>query len=84
VNKPYLATDSAGRVYVSNPEGVRLFVFDAEGTPLAVLGGPGTNLFELPTGVVLDSLDQIWISDAARQRLLQLPAIDFGQAEDQP
>ncbi len=84
VNKPYLATDSAGRVYMSDPEGVRLFIFDAEGTPVAVLGGPGTNLFELPTGVVLDSQDQIWISDAASQRLLQLPAVDFGQAEDQP
>jgi uncharacterized protein (TIGR03663 family) len=84
VNKPYLATDSAGRVYVSDPEGARVLVFDAVGTPLAVLGGLGSSLFQLPTGVVLDSQDHLWISDATNQRLLRFPSLTFDQEGNQP
>jgi uncharacterized protein (TIGR03663 family) len=76
-NKPYVAVDSAGRVYVSDPEGPRVLVFDNEGTPMAVLGGPGSNLFQLPTGVVLDDQDNLWVSDAASQRLLRFPTLSF-------
>ena len=84
VNKPYVAVDSKGRVYISDPEGPRILVFDSEGTALAVLGGPGSNLFQLPTGVILDSQDNLWVSDATSQRLLRFPALSFGEAGDQP
>ncbi len=84
VNKPYVATDSAGHVYVSDPEGSRILVFDAAGTPVAVLGGLGSSLFQLPTGMVLDSQDNLWISDATSQRLLRFPALTFDQEADQP
>jgi DNA-binding beta-propeller fold protein YncE len=84
VNKPYAAVDSEGRVYISDPEGSRILVFDSEGTALAVLGDPGSNLFQLPTGVILDTLDNLWISDATSQRLLRFPALSFEAAGDQP
>jgi uncharacterized protein (TIGR03663 family) len=74
-NKPYVALDSAGRVYVSDPEGARVLVFDAQGAPLAVLGGPLSGLFELPTGVLIDQQDRLWVSDAGSQRLLRFPPL---------
>jgi sugar lactone lactonase YvrE len=80
VNKPYLAVDNAGRVYVSDPEGGRLIVFDAAGTPLAMLdlGGMGAQVSPLPTGVHVDAQDRIWVSDAANHRLLRFsPLSDF-------
>jgi DNA-binding beta-propeller fold protein YncE len=82
VNKPYLTLDSAGRVYVSDPEGSRVLIFDDEGTPLAVLGGSGSALFQLPTGVALDDQNNLWVSDATGQRLLRFPAFDFEQVSD--
>jgi len=76
LNKPYVATDSAGRVYVSDPEDSRIIVFDAEGTPLTVLRGEGSSFLHLPTGVLLNARDQLWVSDAAQHRLLRFPALD--------
>jgi streptogramin lyase len=85
VNKPYIALDSAGHVYVSDPEGPRILVFDDVGNPLAALGGPGNSIFQLPTGVILDSQDNLWVSDAVNQRLLRFPALYFGEeTEEQP
>jgi uncharacterized protein (TIGR03663 family) len=79
VNKPFLATDSAGRVYVSDPEGPRVIVFDSEGTPLAVFGGLDSNILQLPIGVVLGAQDRLWTSDAATDRLLRFPPLDSSQ-----
>jgi len=76
-NKPYVAADSAGRVYVTDPEGLRVLVFDDQGNPLAVVGGPDTNLFQLPTGVVLDKQDHLWVSDSIGQRLMRFAPLRF-------
>jgi DNA-binding beta-propeller fold protein YncE len=84
VNKPYLTTDRAGRVYVSDPEGLRILIFDALGTPLGVLGGPGSNLFQLPTGITVDDQGYVWVSDSANQRILRFPPLNFVQGENQP
>ncbi|MGD9099745.1 MAG: hypothetical protein PVF45_04640, partial [Anaerolineae bacterium] len=77
VNKPYLASDSAGRVYVSDPEHARIIIFDAEGTPLVVLRGAGGGFFQTPTGLALDTQDHLWVSDAANNRLLRFPAMEI-------
>jgi uncharacterized protein (TIGR03663 family) len=74
-NKPYVASDRAGHIYVSDPEGRRILVFDDQGTPLAVLSA----VFQLPTGVVLDANDALWVSDAANQRLLRFPPLALNQ-----
>jgi uncharacterized protein (TIGR03663 family) len=77
VNKPFLATDTAGHLYASDPEGPRIIIFDTTGTPIAVLGGPGSTLFQSPTGLVLDAQDNLWVSDAANHRLLRFPSINL-------
>jgi len=75
-NKPYLAVDRAGRVYASDPEGRRIIVFDAAGEPLAVLYRDAASPWQLPTGLLLDAQDRLWVSDAAAQRLLRLAALN--------
>jgi uncharacterized protein (TIGR03663 family) len=77
VNKPYVAVDSQGRVYVSDPEASRILVFDGEGSALAVLGSRGSSLFQLPTGVLIDQQDDLWVSDAVNQRILRFPTDDL-------
>jgi len=75
-NKPYLAVDSAGRVYASDPEGQRVVVFDALGTPLAVLKGAGGGAWLSPAGLALDAQDRLWLSDATGNRLTRFSAIE--------
>ena len=83
-HKPYIATDSAGRVFVTDPEGARVLVFDDQGEPLTVLGGLGSTLFNLPTGVVVDQDGRLWVSDAANQRLLRFPALQLDLPDEAP
>jgi len=75
-NKPYLAVDSAGRVYASDPEGQRVLVFDALGVPLMVLKGAGGSTWSLPAGLALDAQGRLWLSDAAGSRLARLTALE--------
>ena len=60
-NKPYLAVDSSGNLYVSDPEGFRILHFTRTGTFIDYFGdyGTGSNTFNLPTGLSVDA--QGWI-----------------------
>jgi streptogramin lyase len=79
LDKPYVALDDGGCVYVSDPEGSRVIVFDAAGAPLAVLKGAGSSAFQLPTAVLIDGQGRLWVSDAAGQRLLRFPPVTFSR-----
>lgn len=78
-NKPYLAVDSAGRVYATDPENARVVIFDADGTYLARFGkrGDGIDSLGLVNGITIDGSDNIYVVDAVNNRVLRYPAIDF-------
>ncbi|MBC8248747.1 MAG: hypothetical protein H8E90_03630 [Anaerolineales bacterium] len=77
VNKPYLAVDVAGTVYVSDPEGYRILVFDGEGNFRATFGQYGNDAqsFALPTGLAVDSHGQLWVADADNHRVMLFPSV---------
>jgi uncharacterized protein (TIGR03663 family) len=72
-DKPYLALDAQGRVYLSDPEGYRVIALSPEGKPLVVFGqyGPEENAFGLPIGVGADPAGVIWVADAGNNRLVK-------------
>ncbi len=76
-NKPYIASDRDGRIYVTDPEGYRVLIFNAQGEYLARFGAFGTdaNSFGLPNGIFIDGNDNIYIADAANNRLLKFDPI---------
>lgn len=76
-NKPYAATDSAGRVYVTDPENFRVLMFSPNGDYLGKFGQFGTevNNLGLPTGIFIDNQDNIYVADAENNRILRFDPI---------
>ncbi len=76
-NKPYIASDSAGRIYVTDPENFRVLIFGPNGSYLGKFGQFGTdvNSLALPTGIFIDAQDNIYVADAGNNRVLQYPPI---------
>ncbi|MBK8987813.1 MAG: TIGR03663 family protein [Chloroflexi bacterium] len=74
-NKPYIATDSAGRIYVTDPEGYRVLIFNAFGDYMGRFGsfGTGPTQFALPVGIATDAQDNIYIADAHNNRIVKYP-----------
>lgn len=76
-NKPYVAVDSGGRVFVTDPEGYRVLIFDSNGQYIGKFGnfGSDANSFGLPNGIFIDSQDNIYVADADNHRVLKFPPI---------
>ena len=76
VNKPYLRVDSAGRVYVGDPEGYRVLVFDDTGQFLMSFGQYGFDMasFALPLGMAFDDEDNLYVVDSDNSRVLKFEA----------
>jgi DNA-binding beta-propeller fold protein YncE len=72
-NKPYIASDSQGHIFVTDPEGYRVIEFTANGGFVRTWGDFGSEPmnFGLPTGVAIDSNGNIWVCDSANNRLMQ-------------
>jgi DNA-binding beta-propeller fold protein YncE len=70
-NKPYLAVDNQGRIYITDPEGYRVIVFSSSGEALAAIGqyGPEENAFGLPVGIAVNPDGAVWVVDAGNNRL---------------
>ncbi|NSW51487.1 MAG: glycosyltransferase family 39 protein [Anaerolineae bacterium] len=71
-NKPYIDIDGMGYVYATDPEGYRILQFDSDGNFVQTWGdySPGEDGFGLPSGITVDPLGGLWVSDAANNRLL--------------
>jgi len=71
--KPFIAVDSAGDVFTTDPEACRVIEFGPSGTAQHVWGGcGGTGGFTLPDGLALDSAGGLWVGDAGTGDLLHL------------
>ena len=76
-NKPYLALDRQGRVYVTDPEGYRVLVFDETGKFLSTWGdfGNTASTFALVSAVSVAASGEIFVSDPGNNRVLRFPAL---------
>jgi uncharacterized protein (TIGR03663 family) len=78
-NKPFIAVDGKGHVFVTDPEKYRVLEFDSEGTYLRAWGQYSLQKdgFGSPCGIAVDAQSGVWVSDAVNSVLLhfQMPAL---------
>jgi predicted membrane-bound mannosyltransferase/DNA-binding beta-propeller fold protein YncE len=78
--KPYLAVDSSHHVYVTDPSTCRILEFTERGVILSVWGSCGDDGHSLnsPTGLLIDPLGGLWVSDSRHDRLVHYPMPSSG------
>ncbi len=71
-NKPYLAADAQGHVFVGDPEGYRILEFNAAGQLLRWWGtwGPPPDGLGLVGGLAVDGQGGLWVADAEHGQIL--------------
>jgi uncharacterized protein (TIGR03663 family) len=71
-NKPYLAVDNSGNLFVTDPEGYRILWFSSLGQPRFFWGdfGTGLDLFGMPASIAIDPRGGVWVSDAGNNRIV--------------
>ena len=72
-NKPFLAVDDSGNVFVTDPSGFRVLEFTSDGQIVRVWGqySSGIDGFGNPVGIALDSNGHVWVMDAGNNYVLR-------------
>ncbi len=72
-NKPFMAIAPNGNVLITDPESYRVIEFTPDGQFVRAWGDYGTEYFafSLPSGIASDEDGNIWVSDAAGNRLMR-------------
>ncbi|MEM7801951.1 MAG: NHL repeat-containing protein, partial [Chloroflexota bacterium] len=67
-NKPYVAVDNNGRIFITDPEGYRVVYFTETGEYLGRFGTYSVDMngFTLPNGIDVDGENNIYVVDSAK------------------
>jgi DNA-binding beta-propeller fold protein YncE len=76
-NKPFIAVSADKHVFITDPEGYRVIEFAENGEFVRTWGdfGVGSNEIGLASGITVDPLGFVWVTDSGNNRILryQLP-----------
>ena len=72
-NKPFIAVNDEGMVFVTDPEQYRVIQFTSSGEVVRTWGdfGDSPTTFGLTSGIAVDSTGHIWVTDALYNRILR-------------
>jgi len=72
-NKPFIAVNRQGHVFVSVPDLSRILEFDAQGQPVRAWGEYGVqpDQFGLPSGLTIDPQGYLWVCDTLNRRIMR-------------
>lgn len=87
-NKPFIAIDSAGNVFVTDPDGYRVLEFNSQGEFIRGWGdySSGIDGFGQPIGIAVDTQGRVLVSDSENNMILRfaLPADAAVEEVEQP
>lgn len=72
-NKPFIAANAEGHVFVTDPEQYRIIEFTGEGEVVRTWGDFGNTLstFGLASGVAIDAEGHVWVTDGLYNRIMR-------------
>ena len=72
-NKPFIAVNAEGHVFVTDPEQYRVIEFTGEGDVVRTWGdfGDTPTTFELASGIAVDPDGHVWVTDGANNRIMR-------------
>jgi sugar lactone lactonase YvrE len=72
-NKPFIAVDNKGHVFITDPEGFRVIEYTTDGQLVQTWGDYGStpSTFGIAAGIAIDSQGNIWISDSGNNRIMK-------------
>jgi predicted membrane-bound mannosyltransferase/DNA-binding beta-propeller fold protein YncE len=72
-NKPFIAVNDEGHVFVTDPEQYRVIEFTAEGDVVRTWGdfGDSPTTFGLASGIAIDAEGHVWVTDSVYNRILR-------------
>jgi DNA-binding beta-propeller fold protein YncE len=85
-NKPFIAADPSGNIYISDPEGYRILQFNAQGEFIRYWGDYGADMvgFNLPTGLEIGENGTLWVVDTGNHRVLHFSPPEVAPSEPEP
>ncbi len=72
-NKPFIAVDNKGHVFITDPDGYRVIEYTTDGTLIQTWGDFGNTptTFGIAAGVAVDKDGKIWVTDAGNNRIMK-------------
>jgi sugar lactone lactonase YvrE len=72
-NKPFIAVNAEGHVFVTDPEQYRVIEFTAEGEVVRTWGdfGESPTAFGLASGIAVDADGHVWVTDGLNNRVMR-------------
>ncbi|MBN1451836.1 MAG: TIGR03663 family protein [Anaerolineales bacterium] len=72
-NKPFIAVNAEGHVFVTDPEQYRVIEFTGEGEVVRTWGdfGDTSTTFGLASGIAVDAEGRVWVTDGAYNRIMR-------------
>jgi predicted membrane-bound mannosyltransferase/sugar lactone lactonase YvrE len=72
-NKPFIAVDNKGYVFITDPEGYRVIEYTTDGQLVQTWGDYGTDAttFGIAAGIAVDPEGHIWVTDAGNNRIMR-------------
>lgn len=79
-NKPFIAVDQTGNIYVTDPDNFRVLSFDRDGNFLRGWGdySSGIDGFGKPVGIAVTAEGAVWVSDSENNYLLKFTIPSVG------
>ncbi len=72
-NKPFIAVDNKGHVFVTDPEAYRVIEYTTDGQLVQTWGDYGNSptTFGIAAGIAVDAEGHIWVTDAGNNRIMR-------------